>query len=101
MTMKTTLPTLLLGLALVGASPVTAPLLEQDLELDGLIEPFADLNLGAQVDGVLAEILVERGETVGAGQVVARHRMSGPDASHGVVFGDGAVWALRKNVKHR
>ncbi len=42
------------------------------LELDGLIEPYADLNVGAQVDGVLSEILVERGDMLKAGQVIAR-----------------------------
>ncbi|MFT7485738.1 MAG: RND family efflux transporter MFP subunit [Candidatus Paceibacteria bacterium] len=48
---------------------VTSPYV---LELEGLIEPFADLNVGAQVDGVLSEILVERGDSLKKGQVIAR-----------------------------
>lgn len=44
----------------------------QELELDGLIEPYADLNVGAQVDGVIAKIPVDRGDMLEAGQVVAR-----------------------------
>lgn len=53
----------------VAVVPVRIP---ESIELDGLIEPSADLNIGAEVDGVVAEILVERGDHLNAGDVIAR-----------------------------
>lgn len=41
-------------------------------EFDGLIEPSAYIELSSQVPGVIAEILVERGDFINKGQVVAR-----------------------------
>lgn len=41
-------------------------------EFDGLIEPSAYIELSSQTPGIVAEVLVERGDFVGKGQVVAR-----------------------------
>lgn len=47
----------------------------QDLDgqaFDCLIEPATVVELGTPVEGIISEVLVERGDTVKAGQVVAR-----------------------------
>ena len=41
-------------------------------ELDCLIQPQRDITLSAAIEGVVAEVLVERGDRVEKGQVVAR-----------------------------
>ncbi len=75
--MNRTLQATVLALGLLGIANASAPVVAhaparvQAIELDGLIEPFKDLNIGAQVDGVLSELLVERGDMVLRGQVVA------------------------------
>jgi RND family efflux transporter MFP subunit len=40
--------------------------------LEGLIEPSENVELSSQVPGVLSEVLVERGDRVSKGQIVAR-----------------------------
>lgn len=41
-------------------------------ELEGLIEPSENVELSSQVPGVLVEVMVERGDHVSEGQIVAR-----------------------------
>jgi len=78
--MNRTIQATVLALGLLGVANASGPPSSvetetlrqaQAIELDGLIEPFKDLNIGAQVDGVLADLLVERGDMVLRGQVVA------------------------------
>lgn len=41
-------------------------------DLDGLIEPYVVVEIASQVAGVLDEVLVQRGDMVQAGQILAR-----------------------------
>ncbi len=43
-----------------------------DFAYDGVAQPSRLIQLGAATEGLLAEVLVSRGDTVQAGQVVAR-----------------------------
>jgi membrane fusion protein, multidrug efflux system len=43
-------------------------------ELDGLVEPYEVVDISSQVPGVLHEVVVERGDLVEQGQVLARLR---------------------------
>lgn len=50
-------------------------------ELECLLEPNMTASLGTQVPGVIAEVLVDRGDMVTAGQVVARLQSGAEQAS--------------------
>src|SRR5262249_51612507 len=52
-----------------AAAPTAAP---EGEELPGLIAPTAQADIGSHVPGVLEEVLVERGDPVVKGQVIAR-----------------------------
>lgn len=69
-------PLRLFAVALALAAPA-APIAAagQDLDsnaFDCLIEPAMIVKLGTPVEGIIAEVLVDRGDAVAAGQVVAR-----------------------------
>lgn len=61
------------GLVLAGLTAAAAPAVAQDgvPALDCIVEPAQRLDLGSPVAGILARVLVERGATVSAGQIVA------------------------------
>ena len=63
-----------IGLLLLVATLFPGPALAQEVcrELDGLIEPSERVELSSQVPGVLTEVLVDRGDLVRKGQVLAR-----------------------------
>ena len=44
----------------------------QELDLDGLIEPYEVVELSSRVPGILDEVIVKRGDLVEEGQVLAR-----------------------------
>lgn len=69
--MRLALPSLALlaGAALPLREAVPA---RDDLTLDAIVQPSRVLHLGAATDGLLAQVLVERGDPVSAGQVLAR-----------------------------
>ena len=50
-------------------------------ELECLLEPNMAASLGTQVPGIIAEVLVDRGDVVSAGQVVARLQSGAEQAS--------------------
>ncbi|MEE8416579.1 MAG: efflux RND transporter periplasmic adaptor subunit [Desulfobacterales bacterium] len=52
--------------------PVASVLALQNYSFDGLIEPSEVVKVGSQVSSLLAEIIVERGDRVKKGQVLAR-----------------------------
>lgn len=52
--------------------PVASVLAQQNYSFDGLIEPSEVVNVSSQVPSLLAEIIVERGDRVTKGQVIAR-----------------------------
>lgn len=62
------------GLILLAGLLVSSPVAAQEScrELDGLIEPSERVELSSQVPGVLVEVLVDRGDPVSKGQVLAR-----------------------------
>jgi RND family efflux transporter MFP subunit len=62
------------GLAVLLAvlASTTSDAQSPDPDLDCLIQPQRDITLSAAIEGVVAEILVERGDRVEQGQVVAR-----------------------------
>jgi RND family efflux transporter MFP subunit len=66
--MNRTLPGIVLAALALAAAPQSRPA----LELDGMLEPYEVVTLGPSVDGVLAEVFVDRGDLVEAGQPVAR-----------------------------
>lgn len=53
------------------AAPTTAAV-AQPLDFDCVMDPAADIHLGAATQGLLQEVLVSRGQTVTKGQIVAR-----------------------------
>jgi RND family efflux transporter MFP subunit len=66
-----------LGSALAGA-PLTAA---RAAEVDCLIEPWSRITLSAAIEGVVEEVMVDRGDFVEKGQVVARLESSVERAS--------------------
>ena len=42
--------------------------------LEGMIEPYLEVKISSQVPGIIDEVLVERGDLVKKGQIVARLR---------------------------
>ncbi len=67
----------LIGLLVAGLGPPLPPagaqsFLTQDGAFDCLIEPRVVVEVGSSVEGILAEVAVDRGDIVEAGQVVAR-----------------------------
>lgn len=55
-------------LALIMAQPLQA----QEQTFDCLIEPWVEVRLGAETQGILQEVALKRGDTVAKGQLVAR-----------------------------
>lgn len=53
-------------LLLIGVDPARA------VELEGLLEPSETIEISSQVPGVIDEMLVERGDQVQSGQVIAK-----------------------------
>ncbi|MBW1862589.1 MAG: biotin/lipoyl-binding protein, partial [Deltaproteobacteria bacterium] len=47
-------------------------LAQQNQSFDGLIEPSEVVKVSSQIHGTLEEILVERGDMVEKGQIIAR-----------------------------
>lgn len=62
----------LLCSSMVFFFPVASVLAQQNHSFDGLIEPSEVVNVSSQVPSLLAEIIVERGDRVTKGQVIAR-----------------------------
>jgi len=52
--------------------PAINTLPQQDLTFDGLIEPSEIVDVSSQVTGILEEIMVERGDRITKGQVIAK-----------------------------
>jgi RND family efflux transporter MFP subunit len=81
---------LLLAVGVTGTQPDTVAALSADLGQDalgagpafieGLLEPWEDLAVGISVEGVLAEVFVERGQRVLAGDPIARLESSVEEA---------------------
>ena len=69
--MQPRLPVHCLLCACALAAPVTAAV-AQPLDFDCVMDPAADIHLGAATQGLLQEVLVSRGQTVTKGQIVAR-----------------------------
>jgi RND family efflux transporter MFP subunit len=68
-------------------------------ELDGLLEPNETVAVSSQVPGILDEILVERGDTVEPGQVLARLKSGVEKAA--VALAEARVeFGLRKAVRN-
>jgi membrane fusion protein, multidrug efflux system len=61
-----------MAFALTGICLFSNVSAQQRLTLDGLIEPSETVNISSQVQGILTEILVERGDMVKKDQVIAR-----------------------------
>lgn len=68
-----------------------------DGALECLIEPYMVANVGSAVDGVLEQVLVERGDAVRKGQVIARLRSNVEAAS--VKLSEGRVEFARRRVE--
>lgn len=68
--MKSVLRVCLHTLAVFFFSAVCAPA-QQPLTFEGLIEPSEVVQVGSQVQGILERVLVERGDRVKKGQVIA------------------------------
>lgn len=69
------------GFFLVVLCLLAAPALAGDLPpFEGLIEPREVVNFGSQVPGILEKVLVERGDRVEVGQILARLK-SGVEAA--------------------
>lgn len=63
---------LLLCSSMVFLFPVASVLAQQSYSFDGLIEPSEVVKVSSQVPSLLAEIIVERGDRVRKGQIIAR-----------------------------
>lgn len=71
MNMKAVILGALLGSATLSASlRPAAP--GRSIEIEGLIEPYVTVHLSSSVDGLIESVHVERGDSVEAGQVIAR-----------------------------
>lgn len=57
---------------MISFFPVASVLAQQNHAFDGLIEPSEVVKVSSQVSSLLAEIIVERGDRVRKGQVIAR-----------------------------
>ena len=66
---------------------------------DCLIEPHVVVTVGSSVDGVIEEVLVDRGDTVKAGQVVAR-LMSGVETATVDLRKSKAEFGARKSERN-
>jgi membrane fusion protein, multidrug efflux system len=62
----------LLCSSMISFFPVASVLAQQNHAFDGLIEPSEVVKVSSQVSSLLAEIIVERGDRVRKGQVIAR-----------------------------
>ena len=69
---KTTIFNLILTALLMLATAVYA----ETFEYDGLIEPYVVVNIGAPAEGVVAEVTVDRSNSVKKGQVLVRMESS-------------------------
>lgn len=61
-------PSTLVMIILFGFSHVQA----EEIEFDGLIEPYMEVNLGSGVPGIIENITVDRGDFVKQGQVLVK-----------------------------
>jgi RND family efflux transporter MFP subunit len=69
---KTTIINLILIAMLLSAAAVCA----ETVEYDGLIEPYVVVNIGAPVEGVVAEVTVDRSNSVKKGQILVEMESS-------------------------
>lgn len=63
---------MLKGVAAVLVMSCSLPLWAQEQRFECLIEPWVEVRLGAETQGILQSVEVERGDTVAKGQLVAR-----------------------------
>ncbi len=115
------IPWLLIGLALLGAAVAawfvwgrpqtsdteanaarqTAPVVRQDINLTvsaaGVVKPLTPVNISPKQPGRLAKLLVDQGDRVRAGQVLAR--MDDTNLQGGLLQAQGTLQAAEANLR--
>jgi multidrug efflux pump subunit AcrA (membrane-fusion protein) len=69
---KQTILNLILTAVLLPAAAVCA----ETVEYDGLIEPYVVVEIGSSAEGIVAEVIVERSDSVKAGQILVEMESS-------------------------